>query len=143
MRRALLGLLLTATLASVGEAKTVLAQSKQRSISLASAVAKVEIAKSTPLMVGTEQCAYEYEAKVLSVKKGTLPRATQFRFGVLGGLEVGRRYVVYLRNLETKAEFVRLMEDRNTDLAVRPIIEACPVVPPIPMFFRADRVTNE
>jgi hypothetical protein len=144
MRRALIALLLATTLVPVVEARTVLLPSKQKSASLASVVATVEITKSTPLLVGKAECAYEYEAKLLSVKKGALPRTTSFRFGVLGGLEVGRTYVVYLRNLETKSEFVRLMEERNDDLdAVRPIIEACPVVPPILMFFRADRATNE
>lgn len=143
MRRVLLGLLLAAALTPVGEAKTVLAPSKQQSVALASVVAKVELVRATPLMVGATLCAYEYEARALDVKKGTLPRATLFHFGVLGGLEVGERYVVYLRNIGTKAEFVRLMEDRNADLAVRPIIEACPIVPPIPMFFRADRVSHE
>ncbi len=73
-----------------------------------------------------------------------MPRATPFRFGVLGGLEIGRTYVVYLRNLETKSEFVRLMQERTGDLdAMRPVIEACPVVLPIPMFFRVDGAVNE
>ena len=144
MRRALFAILIATILVPVAEARTVLPASKQKSASLASVVAEVEITKSTPLMVGEAECAYEYEAKVLSVKKGALPRATPFRFGVLGGLEVGRKYVIYLRNLETKSEFVRLMEERSADPnAVRPIIEACPVFLPIPMFFRSDRITNE
>jgi hypothetical protein len=104
----------------------------------------VEITKSTPLMVGETECAYEYEAKLLSIKKGSLPRVTPFRFGVLGGLEVGKKYVVYLRNLETKSEFVRLIEERSVEPdTVRSIIEACPILLPIPSFFRYDRVTSE
>jgi len=144
MHRALFTLLLATTLVPVVEARTLILPSKQDSTSFASVVAKVEIVKSTPIMVGEAECAYEYEAKVLSVQKGTLPRATPFRLGVLGGLEVGRKYVIYLRNLETKSEFVRLIEERSGDLnALRPITEACPVLLPIPMFFRSDRVTNE
>ena len=144
MRRALIALLLATTLVPMVEARMLILPSRQESTSFASVVAEVEIVKSTPLMVGEAGCAYEYEAKVLSVKKGTLPRATPFRFGVLGGLEVGMKYVIYLRNLETKSEFVRLMEERGADLDVaRPIFDACPVLLPIPMFFRSERITNE
>lgn len=144
MRHALILLFLAATLIPVVEARTVLAPSKQKSRSLASAVAEVEITKSTPLVVGAEQCAFEYEARILSVKKGHLPREFPFRFGVLGGLDVGQRYVLYLQNLATKSEFVRIMEERNADFdGARPFFEQCPLVAPVPMFFRADRVTGE
>ena len=91
MRHTLILLLLAATLVPVVEARTVIAPSKQRSRSLASVVAEVEITKITPLVDGAEQCAFEYEGKVLSVKKGRLPHEAPFRFGVLGGLEVGKR----------------------------------------------------
>lgn len=144
MRRTLMLLFLAATLVSTAEAKTVIAPSKQKSRSLASIVAEVEITKSTPLVAGAEQCAFEYEAKVLFVWKGQLAREAPFRFGVLGGLDVGKRYVLYLRNLATKTEFVYVMEERSADSAESlALFEQCPLVTPIPMFFRADRVTNE
>lgn len=148
MRRTLILLVLAVTLVPLVEARTIIAPSKQKSRSLASIVAEVEITKATPLMVGAMQCAFEYEAKVLSVKKGRLRSEVPFRFGVLGGLDTGKRYVLYLRNLATKSEFVRVMEERNTDWGadfaeVRPLVEQCPLVAPVPMFFRTDRVTSE
>lgn len=149
MRDALIILLMATILFPAAEARTIVEPPKQKSASLASVIAKVEITRSTPLMVGDAECTYEYEAMPLSVMKGTLPRTSPLRFGVLGGLEVGKTYVVYLRSLGTKSEFVRYMEERVTNLeipdqkAARAIIEACPVALPIPIFFRADRVTNE
>lgn len=143
MGRTLILLLLAATLVPVVEARTIIAPSKQKSRSLATVVAEVEITKITPLMVGAEQCAFEYEGKVFSVKKGRLPREAPFRFGVLGGLAVGKRYVLYLRNLPTKSEFVRVMEERNADFdGARSLFEHCPLFTPVPMFFRADRVSG-
>ena len=144
MRGILIVLLLVATQLPMVEARTIIASSKQKSRSLASIVAEVEITKITPLMVGEEQCAFEYEAKVLSAKKGRLHHEAPFRFGVLGGLEVGNRYMLYLRSLATKSEFVRVMEERSANVdGASSHFEQCPLVAPIPMFFRADRVTNK
>lgn len=148
MRRTLILLVLALALAPLVEARTIIAPSKEKSRSLASVVADVEITKATTLMVGAVRCAVEYEAKILSVKKGRLPSEVPFRFGVLGGLDTGKRYVLYLRNLATKSDFVRVMEERSTDWGadfaeVRPLVEQCPLVAPVPMFFRADRVTSE
>lgn len=144
MRIAVLSALIFLATASAAEARTVIQPSKEESRARAKTVASVQILTSTPIKVGADECAYEYEAQMLSVEKGSPPSGNQIRFGVLGGLEPGKRYVIYLRDLKAKSDFVRLMEERASGVeGVRAIAENCPISLPSSFFIRADRVGNE
>lgn len=132
-------LLVSALFASQATARSLIAPDKAVSQARADLVIDLEITARHPVNNADVNCGVAYEARVNKVSKGMIGGAT-FTFGYLDGLEVGKKYTVYLASAKNEEKIRRMLLERMwPEPQVQTFLQQCAGRQWEYYFFRMDR----
>lgn len=124
------------------DARSILAPTLAQSTKHADYVYEVQVTRVTELQGDDHACGSVYEATVLRVKKGQALASKQLAFGYVGGLRVGARYRLFLKEDPQGLGMLRRIEEQGVSQEEQEHFKrAC--LPQYQMdrtYFRADRI---